>query len=163
MPRTEGYDAFLEPQVAGEHRCIGSMSQIAEDGKEGTGQSMRTLQLKSAGWQQQDCDVLPKVVWQEGVGGIRVSTRVRGGVSERHREQGDLLRGCLVWKYCIFTVEKIFKRKAGNKRHRKKSRKGTVRDVKRIKVQRPIIVHHVHHRFGEVKIFFFLKFRKTCR
>lgn len=58
-----------------------------------------------------------KMVWQEGAGGIRVSTRVRGGVSERHHEQGALLRGCLVLKYCIFTVEKIFKRKTGNKRH----------------------------------------------
>lgn len=40
-----------------------------------------------------------------------------GGGSKRHLEQGAQLRGSAVLKYCIFTVEKIFKRKSGNKRH----------------------------------------------
>lgn len=48
MPTSEEH-AFVELQVAGGHGCIGSLSQMAEDEKEDTGQRKRTLQLKWAG------------------------------------------------------------------------------------------------------------------
>lgn len=48
MPTSEEH-AFVELQVAGGHGYIGSLSQIAEDEKEDTGQRKRTLQLKWAG------------------------------------------------------------------------------------------------------------------
>lgn len=56
MPRTREHDTSVELQVAGAHRCTGSISQIAEDGKEDTGQNMRPLQLKSPGGQWQDSE-----------------------------------------------------------------------------------------------------------
>lgn len=37
-----------------------------------------------------------------------MSIWTRGGVSKRYQEQGAQLRGSVVLKYCIFTVEKQY-------------------------------------------------------
>lgn len=49
MLRTEEQDVVVDPQVAREHRTTGSIPQSAEDGKEGTGQSMKDLTIEM-GW-----------------------------------------------------------------------------------------------------------------